>query len=345
MNDWPRELERCASSSEYSASIETPFAASVASRVPSTSLTYAAWRILEALLAVGRVGLEFFRVVVDKGVKTLVVEQGLQHRAQSRSLLLRHRQLLDERRRVLGDATLNGMPSLTPAGTATSKEPPPASATEIVVPSAAPAGQTTSSVGIAVTRRASRAAFARHNTRCAARVDQGARLARELERGAGVTARRARMAARPRARRRFPWREDGRCGGATVAPDGSRPAICNPWQPGGLTCCLDTGALRAERAPGCVEHKLQQPWRRDGTCGPDIRAIDGSLPSICNPLDPYNNTCCSDQGGAAARRTTAAAATACSTARCRVPRRRRAVQDPYSGACYPRTVVVPRRHL
>ena len=105
------------------------------------------------------------------------------------------------------------------------------------------------------------------------------------------------MAARPRAPAgAFPWREDGRCGNATVAPDGSRPAICNPWQPDGLTCCLDTGLCAPSGTPGCVEHKLQQPWRRDGTCGPDIRAIDGSLPSICNPLDPYNNTCCSDQG-------------------------------------------------
>ena len=139
----------------------------------------------------------------------------------------------------------------------------------------------------------------------------------------------------------FPWREDGRCGNATVAPDGSRPAICNPWQPDGLTCCLDTGLCAPSGTPGCVEHKLQQPWRRDGTCGPDIRAIDGSLPSICNPLDPYNNTCCSDQGwcGRSADhcgcRDCMQYGAVCSCLDDAAP-----CQDPYSGACYPRTVVV-----
>ena len=153
--------------------------------------------------------------------------------------------------------------------------------------------------------------------------------------------RRARMAARPRAMPAgaFPWREDGRCGNATVAPDGSRPAICNPWQPDGLTCCLDTGcarraahlAARAQAAAAVAARRHAAPTsarstarsRRSATRS--IRTTTPAAPTSVLGGSADHCGCRGSQYGA----------------RVRVPRRRRAVPGPVAGRVLRiRTVVV-----
>ena len=127
------------------------------------------------------------------------------------------------------------------------------------------------------------------------------------------------MAARPRAMPAgaFPWREDGRCGNATVAPDGSRPAICNPWQPDGLDVLPRHGAVRAERHTWLRRAQAAAAVAARRHVRPRHPRDRRFAPVDLQPARPVQQHCCSDQGcDAAARRTTAAAATACSTARC-----------------------------
>ena len=98
----------------------------------------------------------------------------------------------------------------------------------------------------------------------------------------------------------LPWRADGRCGTEVFAPDGSRPARCNPWHPDGSTCCSAAGWCGRSKdhclCPKCVNYQIREPWRKDGRCGDEVEGKDGTKPAQCNPLDALNRTCCSDVG-------------------------------------------------
>eukprot|EP00966_Prymnesium_polylepis_P126649 2928888-Prymnesium_polylepis.1 len=95
----------------------------------------------------------------------------------------------------------------------------------------------------------------------------------------------------------LPWRTDGRCGPAIAAPDGTKPARCNPMD-SERSCCSASGTCISSgcSCKGCVEYGLRQTWRNDGQCGPDLAGADGTRPATCNPMDQLNRTCCSDVG-------------------------------------------------
>lgn len=142
----------------------------------------------------------------------------------------------------------------------------------------------------------------------------------------------------------LPWRADGRCGDGLVAPDGSRPARCNPWHPEGHTCCSAAGWCGRSKdhclCPTCVNYQIREPWRADGRCGEDVEGKDGTRPAECNPLDALNRTCCSDVGWCGGSKEHCGCkdclhfvgTCSCSAA---AP-----CKDAYSGRCYPRTVTV-----
>ena len=142
----------------------------------------------------------------------------------------------------------------------------------------------------------------------------------------------------------LPWRADGRCGDAVVAPDGSRPARCNPWHPEGHTCCSAGGWCGRSKdqclCATCVNYQVREPWRSDGRCGEDVEGKDGTKPAQCNPLDALNRTCCSDVGWCGGSKEHCDCldclqffgTCSCSPA---AP-----CKDPYSGLCYPRTETV-----
>ena len=139
----------------------------------------------------------------------------------------------------------------------------------------------------------------------------------------------------------MPWRADGRCGTEVFAPDGSRPARCNPWHPDGSTCCSAAGWCGRSKdhclCPKCVNYQIREPWRKDGRCGDEVEGKDGTKPAQCNPLDALNRTCCSDVGWCGGSKEHClcrdclhfAATCNCGPA---AP-----CKDAYSGLCYPRT--------
>lgn len=100
----------------------------------------------------------------------------------------------------------------------------------------------------------------------------------------------------------LPWREDGRCGAGLVAPDGTVPAQCNPWDKLKRTCCSAAGMCEPLGSPGhcscpsCFDYRLRKPWRDDGRCGTDLKGGDGVRGAICHPLHEKNVTCCSEEG-------------------------------------------------
>jgi len=142
----------------------------------------------------------------------------------------------------------------------------------------------------------------------------------------------------------LPWRADGRCGDTLIAPDGSRPARCNPWHPEGHTCCSADGWCGRSRdhclCPTCINYQIREPWRSDGRCGEDVEGKDGTKPAQCNPLDSLNRTCCSDVGWCGGSREHClcreciqfVGSCSCSA--------ERPCKDAYSGLCYPRTEAV-----
>ena len=142
----------------------------------------------------------------------------------------------------------------------------------------------------------------------------------------------------------LPWRADGRCGDGLVAPDGSRPARCNPWHPEGHTCCSAAGWCGRSKdqclCATCVNYQIREPWRADGRCGEDVEGKDGTRPAECNPLDALNRTCCSDVGWCGGSKEHCGCkdclhffgTCSCSAA---AP-----CKDAHSGLCYPRTETV-----
>lgn len=140
----------------------------------------------------------------------------------------------------------------------------------------------------------------------------------------------------------FPWREDGLCGAAVSAPDGTQPARCNPWDSQGHTCCAADGTCVDPSTVGhsCTEYRIQRVWRDDGRCGADVKNAEGHMPAQCHPMHEHNLTCCSEEGWCGAWPSYAHcrckdcvnyhAACVCGSpsAPC---------QDPASARCYPRT--------
>ena len=130
-----------------------------------------------------------------------------------------------------------------------------------------------------------------------------------------------------------------------MAPDGSQPARCNPWDADGLTCCSSDGRCVSSSGcssscADCVDYRIRRTWRDDGRCGADVRNAEGLRPSQCHPMHPQNLTCCSEEGFCGAWPSYAHCRckdcvnyhTACT---CTAPSS--PCQDPASGRCYPRT--------
>lgn len=99
------------------------------------------------------------------------------------------------------------------------------------------------------------------------------------------------------------WRLDARCGTSSSgevfdAPDGTKPALCNPTSD--KPCCSKYGYCGGTpdfcSCKGCVDYgpaegEKKQSWREDGRCGEGFVAPDGSDPAICDK--DSKRPCCS----------------------------------------------------